>query len=567
MSSMRSPKAVLAVLLSAAVGTPASAQVRVAAAVAGTAVPRVTLTAPLTAPSFGALSTPLLSATVGPSAFSVPASAPALAAAAAASVALPLTAAAVPGAHSAAPRPVSPSVSAPALAGLPDAGSSDRGPRSVADAAPVVERSSWERFWSGASARGADDSSAPVPAPSARAAAAAAVLAPAAHQASTVWAHAAPYAAVGAVVAGTYAANRVAHWALGKFAAGRGMDRHQMAAVRLVTSVLLWTGATVAALHFGGAPAELTTTVFGAGGTILTLGLRDILGNLIQGVNFLVTRPYSIGARVQLDDQVGTVSDLTLTGVTILKDDGAEVKIRHAALAAKPVVVFGAYQFPDAGLRLSRLAVPAKPKFDGVAGAVWSSLDRKFWIAGGAMAALLAAPHFIGFLAAGWAATAVQYALAGALAWTTERVANALAAASDKLAERNDWRVETKVVARLAVRAAVWAVGGGAVLRILGVSWTALGASVGLTTLGIGLASNNFFGTVVQGGEVLFAKPFKVGDHLAVGHFAGVVEDMTLYHVVLKLDDERHALIPYAVVRDSALVVSHPASPIKEDKK
>jgi small-conductance mechanosensitive channel len=438
----------------------------------------------------------------------------------------------------------------------------------VAEAAsPSAQRSSWERFWSGSAARSADDGSTPVSAAPGRAAAAAALIAPVAHGASTVWAHAAPYAEAGAVVAGTFAANRVAHWALNKFAAGRDIDRHQMAAIRLVTSVLLWTGATVAALHVGGAPPELTTTVFGAGGTILTLGLRDILGNLIQGVNFLVTRPYTIGARIQVDDKVGTVSDLSLTGVVLRKDDGAELKIRHAALAAKPVIVFGAYQFPDASLHLGRISVPAKPKFDGVAGAVWSSLNRKFWISAAALAALLVVPHFVGFLAAGWAATVVQYALAGATAWTTQIIAAALGKAVDKLAERNGWRVETRVISRLVAQAAVWAVGGGAALRLVGVSWTMLGASVGLTTLGVGLASNNFFGTVVQGGEVLFAKPFKIGDRLKISTFDGVVEDMTLYHVVLKLDEGRHALIPYAVVRDALLDVSHPAPPTKEDKK
>ncbi len=560
-------------LLSATVCAPASAQVRIAAAVAGSAVPRVVVSMPFTAPSFGSLSSPFASASLAPSAFASPVSAPALTMSPAASVAVPISAAlpsaahAVPLAAAVSAVPIGP-VAAAALPSLSAASTIERGPSAVAEAAsPSAQRSSWERFWSGSAARSADDGSTPVSAAPGRAAAAAALIAPVAHGASTVWAHAAPYAEAGAVVAGTFAANRVAHWALNKFAAGRDIDRHQMAAIRLVTSVLLWTGATVAALHVGGAPPELTTTVFGAGGTILTLGLRDILGNLIQGVNFLVTRPYTIGARIQVDDKVGTVSDLSLTGVVLRKDDGAELKIRHAALAAKPVIVFGAYQFPDASLHLGRISVPAKPKFDGVAGAVWSSLNRKFWISAAALAALLVVPHFVGFLAAGWAATVVQYALAGATAWTTQIIAAALGKAVDKLAERNGWRVETRVISRLVAQAAVWAVGGGAALRLVGVSWTMLGASVGLTTLGVGLASNNFFGTVVQGGEVLFAKPFKIGDRLKISTFDGVVEDMTLYHVVLKLDEGRHALIPYAVVRDALLDVSHPAPPTKEDKK
>ncbi len=354
------------------------------------------------------------------------------------------------------------------------------------------------------------------------------------------------------MLAGTYFANRGVHALLSRFAAKKGMDHHKVAVIRLVTSVVLWTAATAGALMLGGASHATMTTAIGAGGTILTLGLRDVLGNVIQGVNFLLTRPFSIGARVQIDDQTGTASDATLTGVIIKKDDGTEIKIRHAALAAKPVVVLGDYT-PDAKLHL---AVPAKPKFKGALGAVFKSLDRRFWFSAVAFAALTAAPPFIPFLAAGWAATVIHYGLAATIVWLTRRVDVALNAAVEHLARQNGWSVETKVIARLGVTAALWTFGGGAVLRMIGVTWTALGASLGLTTLGIGLASNNFFGSVVQGGEVLFSKPFKVGDHVKIGAYEGQVEDMTLYHVVIKLAEGRHALVPYAVVRDATLVVT-----------
>ncbi|MDE2142790.1 MAG: mechanosensitive ion channel, partial [Elusimicrobia bacterium] len=340
----------------------------------------------------------------------------------------------------------------------------------------------------------------------------------------------------------------------------KGMDRHQVAAIRLVSSVVLWTAATVAALKLGGASPQMLTTVYGAGGTIMTLGLKDVLGNVIQGINFLVTRPFSVGARVTIDDQTGVVSDVTLTSVVLRKDGGSEVRIRHAALAAKPVIVFGAYQQPDSALHLAdakrALAEAATPKFKGALSAVWKSLDRRFWIAGAAFGALLAAPALLPVLSAGWAATAVHYALAASIAWLTRRLDLAAGSAIDALAARNGWRPETRVIARLAATSLLWIFGGGSVLRLAGVSWTMLGASVGLTTLGVGLASNNFFGSVVQGGEVLFSKPFKVGDTVTMGTFSGTVEDMTLYHVVIKLDEGRHALVPYAVVRDATLVVT-----------
>ena len=378
-------------------------------------------------------------------------------------------------------------------------------------------------------------------------------LVPAAARLKELLVQVSPFLEAGAVLAGTYAANRIARWLIGKIAEKKGLDRQQIAAARLGASVVLWSAATAGALAIGGAPAEAIKAVLGAGGTILSLAMRDILGNLIHGVNFLITRPYTVGDRVQIDDSVGTVADLTLDGMRVARDDGADVKVRYAALAAKPVVLLGEYQFPDASpdQRASRLR--------GAVGAVWTSFDRGFFLAAALFAGLLFAPGMFGVAAAGWTASALSYAVAGAAAWLTRRVELVLVKAVDKIADLRGWRLETRVVARLTARAAVWALGGGAILRALGVSWAALAASLGLTTLGVGLAKNNFFSTVVQGGEILISKPFKVGDRLKVGAFAGVVEDMTLYHVVVKLDEGRHALLPYAVVRDSAIVV-HPGN-------
>ena len=541
---MPTAKAVLALFVSASLAAPASAQVRAAASIAGTAVPHVALSAPL-APSasmtIGAPNLSLPAYSLSPLAFAAPAAPAVLAAPAVAPSAL------------SAPPEIAAAASPAALSAVVRAQASTL-PGSAPDAS-IAARENWEAFWSGSAARhDSDGAVAASAAPSAttRLAAAAGILAPAASKFHALVAHAPPFLEAGAVLAGAYVANRGVQKLLGWFAAKKGMDRHQVAVIRLVSSVVLWTGAASAALIVGGAPHSVIATSLGAGGTILTLGLRDVLGNVIQGVHYLMTRPYPIGARVQVDDQIGTVADATLTAILIKKDDGSDVKIRHAALAFKTVIVLGNYT-PKAALRL---VLPAKPKFKGAIGSVFKSLDRRFWLAGAAFAALLAVPPFVPILAAGWAATVVHYALAGSIAWLTRRVALALTAAVDHVARANGWRPETTAIARLGVNAALWALGGGAALRLLGVTWTALGASVGLTTLGIGLASNNFFGSVVQGGEVLFSKPFKIGDTIKIGAFTGVVEDMTLSHVVIKLDGERHALVPYAVVRDAVLVVT-----------
>jgi len=94
---------------------------------------------------------------------------------------------------------------------------------------------------------------------------------------------------------------------------------------------------------------------------------------------------------------------------------------------------------------------------------------------------------------------------------------------------------------------------------VVGLSWETLAASLGLTTVVIGLASNNFFGSVLLGVETMFSRPFQIGDRVRLGTNEGVVADMNFAYVVIQLDENRRLQVPYAVVRDSVVVV-HPGN-------
>jgi small-conductance mechanosensitive channel len=558
-TAMRPMKAALAAALSAALAAPSSAQMAAAAAGADAArvpvlaplplaalAPSLSLGAPLTVPALAAPSAPsaglarpavALSAAL-PSALAAESASPAAAAAPEAGAE---TAPIVPAAE-AATDPTTPasgrtSAAAPALAAAAAL------PAPTDDAA----RGRWERFWTGAAALGA----AAVPA---------AFFTPVLGGVKAAASHLAPALGAAGVLGGAYAADHGVRWAISRYSAKRGLDEHQQAAARLVSRVTLWTGAIYAALAVGGASPQVLATVLGAGGTVLTLSLSDVLGNVIQGVSFLVARPFTIGDSVQIDDQAGRVTDLSLAGLVLTRDDGAEVKVRHSTLAAKAVIVFGPFA-ESAGLHL---ALPRRaPRLDGAARAVWTSLDRGFWVSAALFAGFVAAPSFVGALATGWPAVLVHAALAGSLLWLTRRVERAVVAAVEVLAESNGWRLESRVVARVIARVAAWGIGGGAFLRVVGLSWTALGASIGLTTVGVGLAANNFFRSVVIAAEVLFTKPFHVGDRLQIGANAGVVRDITFSHVVIQLDENRRLYAPYAVIRDAVLVVQKPGSPTK----
>jgi small-conductance mechanosensitive channel len=572
---MRHLRAVLAAALCVALASPAPAQVRAAAAAsAGVPAVPVALALPVAAPLSvpAALAAPLTAAPL-PSVTAAPL--PSVTAAPSVSVApeaVPEAAAApaVPAAE-AAPAPAAPAA-ARASASLVSVAA--RRPASPGRTRGASARALWERFWSGAAARA--DAAAPVaagtaaPAPAAsrlsraapRRLAAGALAAPLAVPLAHLHAAAAsalPFVEGGAVLVGTYFASRFARRLIDRVAARRGLDRQKTAAARLVASVGLWTAAVAGAMLAAGASPAALAAVFGAGGTIVTLGLRDVIGNAIQGVNFLLTRPFAIGDRVSIGGETGTVSDVTGMRVVLSRDAGGEVKIRHATLAATTVVLLGEY-LPS---EQRRLPGAVRPRVSGLVRSVWGSLDRRFWLGAVAVAGLAAVPLAAGPLTAWLGAHATGLALkaagdlfGGALGFLTWRAAAVLGRAVDALAQRNAWRPETRTAVRLAAQAAAWAVGGGAALRALGASWTMLGASLGVTTLGIGLASNNFFGAVVQGAQILFTKPFRIGDRVKVGDAEGVVEDMTLYHVVVKLDEGRHALVPYAVVRDAVLVVN-----------
>jgi len=554
MKAMKPLKSALAAALAVLLAAPAPAQVAEAVGLSGAAhiAALPVVAAPLAlngAASFAstpALS-PALSLCAPPSAaMPIPAAASAVSAAAVEAPVAPVavSAAAAPSAP-AAESPNAPSASALAV-------------RASATAAPAAEgrtfelaRGYWEKFWSGA--RFAAAAAVPVAAaagvPSrAYALSAAAPVA----AAKTAGMHVVPLAGAGIVLAGAYGLDRGLRWGISKIAAKRGFDAHQLAAARLVARVAVWTGAAYLALAVGGASHQVLTTALGAGGTVLTLGLRDLLGNTLQGLSFLFARPFTIGDKVQIDDQVGVVSDLNLTGITLKKDDGSLVKVRHSTLAAKAAIVFGPFPEPAAHLHF---VLPRKPRFSGAARAVWTSLDRGFWLSAAGFAALIVAPHLLPALAAGVPAKIVGAGLAVALAWLTRRVDRAFGAAVEALAEHNEWRLEARVLGRLAVHAASWLVGGGAALRIVGLSWEMLATSLGLTTVVLGIASNNFFGTVILGVEAMFSRQFQIGDRVRIGTNEGAVVDMNFSYVVIQLDENRRLMVPYAVVRDSVVVV------------
>ena len=81
-------------------------------------------------------------------------------------------------------------------------------------------------------------------------------------------------------------------------------------------------------------------------------------------------------------------------------------------------------------------------------------------------------------------------------------------------------------------------------LQNLGVELLPLIAGLGVAGAGVALATQGVLGNVVAGLSIIFAKPFRVGEYIAIAGVEGVVEAVTLFSTTLTHVDRSHVVIP-----------------------
>ena len=82
-------------------------------------------------------------------------------------------------------------------------------------------------------------------------------------------------------------------------------------------------------------------------------------------------------------------------------------------------------------------------------------------------------------------------------------------------------------------------------------------AGAGILAAIIGFASQQAFSNIISGIFIVIFKPFRVNDRLRIkDNFTGIVEDITLRHTVLRDDENRHIIIPNAVINSEILINS-----------
>ncbi|MDX6770382.1 MAG: mechanosensitive ion channel, partial [Elusimicrobiota bacterium] len=440
-------------------------------------------------------------------------------------------------------------------------------------ASPEKGRADWEPVWNGSAVRrpGADAAVAPA-SPSASASAgprlgrpartarlggwAAALPLPVAAVATAgggLLAAAMPFLQAGGLIAGAYAASRLSRWVIGKLAARFGWSPATVALARFVAGAAFWGAAAGYGLALIGVTDSALLTTFGGSGAAMALAVKDVVGNLVHGVHFLVTRPYTVGSRVVIDDVPGTVHELTLRYVIVrTEQDPPYAFYTYTELTSKSVTIMGTFETKASRLKLRRPALP-----DGLLKALRDAASPSLWkpaaFSALGIAALSLLPLARGLFSekgvASWFDAAFPWTSAALILFLGRSIAQGVHGAISRLAQRYGWSAPATTLIKLAATAVVWGVAGSFALNTLGVSWAALATSLSVSTIILGIAVNDYVTGVFQAFLILLLRPFQIGDRIAVGKHEGEVLDINFQHVVLKKDDSSYILLPYASVK------------------
>ena len=81
-------------------------------------------------------------------------------------------------------------------------------------------------------------------------------------------------------------------------------------------------------------------------------------------------------------------------------------------------------------------------------------------------------------------------------------------------------------------------------LQNLGVELLPLLAGLGVVGAGVALATQGVLSNIVAGLSIIFSKPFRVGEYIAIAGVEGVVESITLFNTTLGHVDRSQVVVP-----------------------
>jgi small conductance mechanosensitive channel len=82
-------------------------------------------------------------------------------------------------------------------------------------------------------------------------------------------------------------------------------------------------------------------------------------------------------------------------------------------------------------------------------------------------------------------------------------------------------------------------------------------AGAGIFAVAIGFASQKAFSNIISGLFIVIFKPFRINDRVAVGAtVAGIIEDITLRHTVVRSYENKRFVIPNSMISEEIIVNS-----------
>ena len=87
-----------------------------------------------------------------------------------------------------------------------------------------------------------------------------------------------------------------------------------------------------------------------------------------------------------------------------------------------------------------------------------------------------------------------------------------------------------------------------AALDVVGIETTAVIAVLGAAGLAIGLALQGTLSHIAAGIMLLAFRPFRVGDHIELAAFQGVVKEITLFVTTLDTPEGVHTIVPNGLI-------------------
>lgn len=92
------------------------------------------------------------------------------------------------------------------------------------------------------------------------------------------------------------------------------------------------------------------------------------------------------------------------------------------------------------------------------------------------------------------------------------------------------------------------------VMGIIGIQMTSFIALLGAAGVAIGMALQGTLQNFAGGVIILLLKPFKVGDFIEQGSYAGFVESIQIFNTTLRTYDGRHVVVPNTELATKSLV-------------